>query len=197
METGKDNILNIFDFSEGSRALGPGLRCIIWVQGCPFKCEFCTSPEGLPIEDNILVEIDKLAENIINNVAIQGITLSGGEPFLQAAKLVKLINKIDKPELDLIVYTGYTLDKLNWQAAKDLLALTDVLIDGQYVEELNDNKGLRGSSNQVIHFLTDRLKQYKELFENCTRNVEIIVSDSYNKTIGVPNKNLNRILNIK
>ncbi|GHV72627.1 anaerobic ribonucleoside-triphosphate reductase-activating protein [Bacteroidia bacterium] len=194
METSKDNILNIFDYSDGSRALGPGLRCIIWVQGCPFNCVGCTSPEGRSMKDNILIEVDKLAENIINNKAIQGITISGGEPFRQAAQLVKLIKRINKPELDLIIYTGYTVDKLNWQAAKDLLALTDVLIDGQYVDELNDNKGLRGSSNQKIHFLTERLKQYKDLFENGTRNVEVIVSDSYKKIIGVPNKIINELI---
>jgi anaerobic ribonucleoside-triphosphate reductase activating protein len=190
METDKDNILNIFDYSAGSRALGPGLRCIIWVQGCPFNCKNCTSPDGRPIEENILIEVDKLSENIIKNNTIQGITISGGEPFLQAAQLVALIKKVNRPELDIIVYTGYTLNKLNWQAAKDFLALTDVLIDGQYIEELNDNKGLRGSSNQQIHFLTDKLKQHKDLFENGARNVEVIVSDSYTKTIGVPNKRI-------
>ncbi len=193
MEASKDNILNIFDYSEGSRVLGPGLRCIIWVQGCPFNCVGCTSPEGRPIEENILVEIDKLAENILNNKAIQGISISGGEPFLQAVQLAKLIRKINNPELDLIIYTGYTLDKLNWQAAKELLTLTDVLIDGQYIEELNDNQGLRGSSNQKIHFLTDKLKQYKNMFENGNRNIEVIISDSYKKIIGVPNKNIDKL----
>jgi len=187
------DLLNIFDFCEGSRALGPGLRYIIWVQGCPFDCRGCTSPEGRTIEDHILVEIYKLAENIIHNHAIQGITISGGEPFLQAAQLAKLIRNINKPELDLIVYTGYTFEKLNWQAAKDLLAFTDVLIDGKYIEELNDNKGLKGSSNQKIYFLTDKLKQYRDMFENGTRNVEVIVSNSYKKIIGVPNKNTNKI----
>ena len=183
--------LNIFDYSRGSRALGPGLRCIIWVQGCPFDCYCCTSPEGRTIEENILVEIDKLAENIIHNKDIQGITISGGEPFLQAEQLVKLIRKINRPELNLIIYTGYTLDKLNWQAAEELLAMADVLIDGQYIDHLNDNKGLRGSSNQKIYFLTDKLEGYKDLFEESSRNIEIIVSDSYKKTIGIPNKTVN------
>jgi anaerobic ribonucleoside-triphosphate reductase activating protein len=188
MNASKDNILNIFDYSDGSRALGPGLRCIVWVQGCPFNCKNCTSPEGRPIEENLLIDVEKLAEGIIKNVDIQGITISGGEPFMQAAQLAKLIRTVNRPELNIIVYTGYTLDKLNWQEAKELLSLIDVLIDGQYIEELNDNKGLRGSSNQQIHFLTDRLKPYKEQFENGSRNVEFIVSDTYHKIIGVPNK---------
>ena len=183
--------LNIFDYSSGSRVLGPGLRCIIWVQGCPFDCRCCISPEERSIEENIMVEINKLADNIVNNKDIQGITISGGEPFLQAGQFVKLIRMINRPELDLIIYTGYTIEQLKWQEAKDLLSLTDVLIDGQYMEQFNDNKGLRGSANQKIHFLTDRLKEHKDSFENGNRNVEIIVSDSYKKMIGIPDKNVN------
>jgi anaerobic ribonucleoside-triphosphate reductase activating protein len=196
MKANNDNILNIFDYSNGSQALGPGLRCIVWVQGCPFNCKGCTSPEGRPIEENILVEIDTLVEAIINNTSIQGVTISGGEPFLQAAQLAELLKKVKKvrPELDVIVYTGYTIEKLHWQDTKELLALTDVLIDGQYIDELNDNKGLRGSSNQKIHFLTGKLKNFEDTLENSPRNVEVIISDSYKKIIGVPNKTINKLV---
>jgi anaerobic ribonucleoside-triphosphate reductase activating protein len=182
--------LNIFDLCEGSKALGPGLRYVIWVQGCPFKCRGCTSPEGQNIKPNILVDIETIAQSIINNKSINGITISGGEPFLQASKLVDVLKTVKKARHDLtaIVYTGFELNNLDWIEAQNLLSLTDVVIDGAYIDTLNDNKGLRGSSNQIIHFLTDRMKQYRDVFENSNRSIEIVVSNSYNKIIGVPNK---------
>jgi anaerobic ribonucleoside-triphosphate reductase activating protein len=188
--------LNIFDLCEGTKALGPGLRYVIWVQGCPFNCKGCTSPEGRPIKENILVDVEKIAQSVIRNNLIEGLTISGGEPFLQASKLSDLLKTVKKArrELTVIVYTGFEINELDWKEAKELLSFTDVLIDGVYVDALNDNKGLRGSSNQIIHFLTDKLKQYEDEFENSRRNIEIIVSNTYNKIIGVPNIFINHLI---
>ena len=192
MGKGEDNILNIFDYSDGSRALGPGLRCIIWVQGCTFKCKGCTSPYGQELKENILVEIDSLAQSIVDNKNIEGITISGGEPFLQASKLVKLLEKLKaiRPKLNVIVFSGFELHELNWNEAKDFLKYIDVLIDGLYIERLNDNRGLRGSSNQKFHFLTDRLKVYKDEMENGERKGEIHLLQNSNiyHYIGIANK---------
>ena len=186
-------MLNIFDFCEGSRVLGPGLRYIIWVQGCPFNCKGCTSPYGRTMKENILVELNSVAQSIINNSSIDGITISGGEPFLQASKLsilLKLVKKV-RTELNVIVFTGFDFQELNWGESENFLKYIDVLIDGKYVDELNDNKGLRGSSNQKIHFLTKRLEAYKNEMENGERKGEIHLLQNSNTIhyIGILNKN--------
>ena len=185
--------INILDLCEtGTRELGPGWRYVIWVQGCPFNCPSCITPDGIPIIQNNLIEVNQIIDAICNNKEITGITISGGEPFLQASKLVRVLRTVKqiRPEMDVIIYSGFRLNELDWVEAKELLKLTDVLIDGKYVEKLNDNKGLRGSSNQRVNYLTDRLKSHKYYFEQRKRSVEVHVYNSHQTTIGVPGKGI-------
>ena len=72
----KLNILQLY--RKGSRALGPGLRYVIWVQGCPFHCPHCETPEGRSFEPNTLIDVNALANDIISHQEIEGITISGG-----------------------------------------------------------------------------------------------------------------------
>ena len=182
--------LNIYHISEGSRALGPGLRYIIWVQGCMQHCEGCISPQSRPMTVNQLISIETLVESIVAKSDIAGITISGGEPFLQASKLTTLLQEVKKrrPELTVMVYTGYTIKQLDSDVAKEFLQYIDLLIDGPYVDELNDEKGLRGSSNQRLHFLTDRLLSYQDDLENGGRTNEIIIGKDGTHIIGIPRK---------
>ena len=185
--------LNILDVcSTGTRELGPGNRYAIWVQGCPFNCKNCITPEGIPVRVNKIIPIARLAENIIDSPHIEGITISGGEPFLQAAGLSQLLAVVHakRPELTIILFSGFRLAELDWMEAKELLSMVDVLIDGRYLEKLNDNKGLRGSSNQKIHFLTERLTAFKDYFLERTRNVEVHVYPDRQVTIGVPSRDI-------
>jgi len=184
-----DYLINIAATCVGTRALGPGLRSVVWVQGCPFRCSGCLSPQWIPIRNARLVPIDILVEELLINPLVDGLTLSGGEPFLQAAALSELVRQARKQrELSLICFTGYQLaDLRNMTAVKgveDLLSMIDVLIDGPYIAELDDNRGMRGSSNQVIHHLTDRLKDYN--FETQPRQAEIRISDGDMLFVGVP-----------
>jgi anaerobic ribonucleoside-triphosphate reductase activating protein len=187
--------LNIFDFCEGTKALGPGLRCVIWVQGCPFNCKGCTSPYGRPIKENILVEVSSVAQSIVRNHLIDGITISGGEPFLQASKLSFLLKTIKeaRPKLTAIVYTGFDFEDLDWSEAHEFMQYIDLLIDGKYMEDLNNDKGIRGSNNQRFHYLTDKLTLYKEELENGERTgeIHIIQNNSIYHYIGIQNKNQN------
>lgn len=183
--------INILDLCEtGTKELGPGNRYVIWVQGCPFNCKGCVTPEGIPIVENNLVEINQIIFAICANEKITGITISGGEPFMQASKLVKILTAIKtvRPELDVVVFSGFQLKELDWIEAKELIELIDVLIDGKYIDKLNDNKGLRGSSNQNINYITDKLKQHKNYFEERERSFEIHVYNQHQTIIGVPNK---------
>lgn len=111
---------------------------------------------------------------------------------MQASKLAKILKevKLIRPELNVIVFTGFKLKELEWEEAIELLRLIDVLIDGKYIEKLNDNKGLRGSSNQQVNYLTGRLKQHKYYFEERERSVEVHVYNQQQTIIGVPNKSI-------
>lgn len=120
---------------------------------------------------------------------VEGFTFSGGEPMLQAAGLAILARAARQQRtLNMICFTGYTLSQLMQQPegspVYELLSELDVLIDGPYIAELDNNRGLRGSTNQNIHHLTDRLKGYD--FENGPRRAEIHIQEDYTMLVGVP-----------
>jgi len=183
-------LLNIAEICPLSNTLGPGKRFVIWVQGCCFNCLECASPDWIPQITANLVEPIKLADYILSIHDLDGLTVSGGEPMLQAAALGELLTYIkQKKDLSIICYTGFTLAQLqskNEQNIKQILGLIDVLIDGQYMTKLNDNQGWRGSSNQVIHFLTNRHIKDAELFTQRKRDVEIQIRDDSALMVGVP-----------
>lgn len=185
--------LNLYYVCEESIALGPGNRYVIWVQGCLQHCQGCITPKSQPFEKKHLVKVDDLAKCIISNKHIDGITISGGEPFLQATNLAKLLKIVreSRPELNVLVYTGYTIEQLISDKAKKLLQYIDLLIDGPYIDGLNDEKGLKGSSNQRFHFLTKRLHNYQEELENGERNNEVIIESDGMHIIGIPRKDIN------
>lgn len=185
-----DYLLNVAASCRGTRALGPGLRSVVWVQGCPFNCKGCISPDWIPIKTNREVFITVLVKELLADPEIHGLTISGGEPFLQAAGLAELIKlaKLDR-DIDVICYTGYTLHSLlhtNNPETHELLSQVDVLIDGPYIQELDDNQGLRGSRNQKIHFLTGRLNSYD--FEMNPRDIEIFISNNEILLVGIPSQ---------
>lgn len=132
-----------------------------------------------------------LATDIINNSKISGITISGGEPFLQASALTQLLKSVkdQRPELNVIVFTGYLKKELAWQDAKTLLSQIDVLIDGPYDQNKQSTRGLRGSLNQNIVFLTNRLIDYSEELEKGSRKQEVYVEKDEIVTIGIPSNN--------
>ena len=91
----------------------------------------------------------------------------------------------------MILYSGYYLGELReMQDVKtdEILSMLDVLIDGPYIEELNDGISLRGSSNQGVHFLTDRYTPYRELYSRPVRRVEMHMTGNGISIIGVPDK---------
>lgn len=184
-------ILNLLDIERnGTRSLGPGLRYAIWTQGCPFNCPQCITPEGRPIVAAKLIDTKQLADDIIANKNINGISISGGEPFLQAASVAALLKKvcISRPELNVIIFTGFLKENLLSKDAITVMSMTDLLIDGQYIDKLNDGVGLRGSSNQRLHFLTDRLLPFQKELQFGKRQVEINVNNNNIDAIGIPFK---------
>ncbi len=168
--------------------LGPGTRYVLWVQGCMQNCLGCIAESAKNMEMGIPIKIDALAYEIVLSKA-DGITISGGEPFLQAEELSDLLSRIRaKRDMGVIVYTGYQYeDLLKDDAAKKLISNIDLLIDGPYIKELDDSKGLRGSSNQRTLFLTDRYKVYENAYGSEGREHETFYHGIYVHEIGIPN----------
>jgi anaerobic ribonucleoside-triphosphate reductase activating protein len=170
-------------------ALGPGLRFAIWVQGCPFNCPGCVAPDFLPIGHGEEIEVSALAAAVNATADLEGITISGGEPLLQAEALALFVSKLSA-RLSIILFTGYDSAELSRMVARRaavarLLTRVDVLIDGRYVHGLNDSRGLRGSRNQVVHFLTPRYRHLRDQFECGPRRIEVDCGDG-GMFVGVP-----------
>lgn len=183
-------LLNVAEICPATRTLGPGQRFVVWVQGCCFNCLGCVSPDWIPQKPATMVKVQRLAEYILSVPNLDGLTVSGGEPMLQAAALSELFTCLrSSQDISIICYSGFTLEQLQAKsdtAINEVLNQIDVLIDGLYVAELNDNQGWRGSSNQVAHFLTPRHIQDADLFTQRRRDVEIHVRESSALVVGVP-----------
>jgi anaerobic ribonucleoside-triphosphate reductase activating protein len=142
--------------------LGPGERAAVWVQGCPFSCRGCIAPEWIPVDGGTLWDPEDLAAELLNDSRTTGVTLSGGEPMAQAAALAATVRAVRRRrDVDILCFTGYRLETLVTGSvvpgATELLSEVDLLIDGAYVEGLDDGVGLRGSRNQRFHELTGRI----------------------------------------
>jgi anaerobic ribonucleoside-triphosphate reductase activating protein len=152
-------VLRVADLHRDCRVLGPGSRFAVWVQGCPLSCPGCISPQWIPFDGGRAMDVDVLAEEIAET-AVDGLTVSGGEPFAQAPALVKLVTAVrERRDLSVLCYSGHRLSWLRERgdaAQRALLAQLDVLIDGPYSARLHADLRWRGSSNQQVHRLSER-----------------------------------------
>jgi anaerobic ribonucleoside-triphosphate reductase activating protein len=135
---------------------GPGLRYAVFTQGCPHLCPGCHNPQTHSLSGGRFLSVSSLLAAVRENPLLAGVTLSGGEPFLQPAPLCLLAEGVRALGRNVVVYSGYTLEELGDLAAASppaarLLQLTDLLIDGPYVQALRDlDLPFRGSRNQRI-----------------------------------------------
>jgi anaerobic ribonucleoside-triphosphate reductase activating protein len=138
---------------------GPGIRFVLFTQGCERNCPGCHNPATHDKNGGFDMSISQILSEIKKNPLIDGVTFSGGEPFLQTFPLINLAREIKKLGLNLIVYSGYTVKELeSIDGAKELLDLADVLIDGAFMEEEKSLEiPFRGSRNQQIIKLTDKI----------------------------------------
>ena len=144
---------------ERCSVLGPGVRAVIWVQGCPLRCPGCIAQETLSFSGGEVIEVATLAEWVLDIADIDGLTLSGGEPFSQADALAALIDAIrtDRPDLHVMAYSGHTVEELQaMPQARPLLTRVDLLVDGPYRRDLHADSRWRGSANQRLIPLTVR-----------------------------------------
>ena len=134
--------------------LGPGKRVGIWFCGCGHRCPGCCNPELWEFQDRYRTTpetVYAMVRGLSETHPIDGFTISGGDPMYQPADLRKLTALLKTISDDILVYTGYQKEDLPTEALENI----SVLIDGKYIEHLNDNSLLRGSSNQRIHILQE------------------------------------------
>lgn len=183
-------MLNVAEICPATSALGPGVRAVVWVQGCPFRCRGCLAPDWIPDRPARQMTPDELAAALLSDPRVTGLTFSGGEPMAQAAGLAATVRAVRAvKDVTLICFTGFRLGELTGRpAAEELLAEVDVLIDGRYVAVRDDDRGLRGSDNQQVHHLTERLRGHD--FTGGSRRAEIHVKDREALLVGVPPSSL-------
>ena len=133
---------------------GPGIRFVVFTQGCPHHCPGCHNPGTHDPAGGYDSRIDNLVAEFRKNPMLKGITLSGGDPFAQAAACAALARRIHALGKDVITFTGYTFERLLEGADEDnawreLLEETDILIDGPFLlAEKTLMLPFRGSRNQ-------------------------------------------------
>lgn len=158
--------LNVAKIIDVTQAEGPGLRTAIWVQGCLKRCVGCCNGQFLKIQPADVCDSQMIIEQIAHNqqqYGIEGVTLLGGEPFLQAEGLADIAQTCRKMGLSVMVFTGYQLEELDdfrFKGASQLLEATDILVDGEYQQALTENvRNWVGSTNQRFHYFTDFYNQ--------------------------------------
>ncbi len=157
-------MINLGHFQDATASMGPGLRACVWVRGCSINCKGCATPQLIPATPTRMVRVEEVLERILASHGehqIEGVSFSGGEPFEQAPALARLAASAREHGLSTLSWSGYTRAYLESGRAPtgsaELLAHLDVLIDGAYVlDQASGTTPLRGSTNQVIHFLTSR-----------------------------------------
>lgn len=155
--------LNIAHIVEATEAEGPGLRFVVWVQGCLKRCRGCCNGDLLKIKPAQIMS----SQDIIDQVQLakqqypllEGVTFLGGEPFLQAQGLADIAQLAQQMGLSVMVFTGYLLEELNEQqfsGSLKLLTYTDVLIDGEFDQNQQEmERNWVGSRNQKFHYLSN------------------------------------------
>ena len=135
---------------------GPGIRLTVFVQGCPHHCPGCHNPQTHDFEGGHFIDREDILDMIEENPLLDGITFSGGEPFAQAAGLVPLAREVKERGFHLMIYTGYTYERLMELSPEhpellELLSFADVLVDGPFIlAKRSLELKFRGSTNQRL-----------------------------------------------
>lgn len=156
-------ILRVAGITEDSIVDGPGLRLVVFTQGCPHHCPGCHNPETWPFDGGYTVDTSEIIAMMDANPLLSGITLSGGEPFLQAGACIELANAAHERGLSVWCYTGYTFETLfgvHRICPDKLLTSIDVLVDGPFeLSQRTLELPWRGSKNQRLINVPESLER--------------------------------------
>jgi anaerobic ribonucleoside-triphosphate reductase activating protein len=184
--------LRVSRLIERTAVLGPGQRTAVVVQGCHLRCRGCIAEPTHRLDAGELIGVDQLSRRLDAIPDVTGITFTGGEPFLQAAALARLLDllRAERPGLSAMSYSGYRLEWLRRKgspAQRSLLRRLDILVDGPYVERLHAPLRWRGSRNQRIHALSPRHRTEVERGRDESAGMELSLdSDLGLEWVGVP-----------
>ncbi|AFQ42555.1 anaerobic ribonucleoside-triphosphate reductase activating protein [Desulfosporosinus meridiei] len=148
--------LRIAGIIEESIVDGPGIRFVVFAQGCNHHCPGCHNPETQPFDRGTVVQIETLLRQMSKNPLLDGVSISGGEPFEQAEVLAELAAQVQKKGLNVVTYTGYIYEEILANASEQpgwsrLLKHTDILVDGRFeLAQRNLLLKFRGSENQRL-----------------------------------------------
>ncbi len=148
------DIIRLSGIAQDSIVDGPGLRFTVFTQGCPHRCPGCHNPDTHNFEGGYDENVETLTEKLRGNPLLDGLTLSGGEPFAQPGACAQLAQSAREMGLTVWTYTGYTFAQLMQMQDADvrrLLEATDVLVDGPFIlEQRSLGLKFKGSANQRI-----------------------------------------------
>jgi len=184
--------LQVSRLIDATSVLGPGRRSVVLVQGCQLRCRGCIAGATHPLDGGEALAVEQLASWVDSRPEVSGVTFSGGEPFLQAAALSRLIDllRARRPGLSTMSYSGYRLEWLRQKGSKsqrELLRKLDLLVDGPYVQRLHGALRWRGSSNQRIHALSARHRDEVESGSDGPAGMEWNIDTELNlEWVGVP-----------
>lgn len=164
-----------------TEAEGPGKRFAVWFQGCPLRCPGCCNPEFIPFrggETKTAHELIGWMERTRDERGIEGLTLLGGEPFAHAAGAVALAEGAKALGLSVMTFSGFLLEELRTRPEPEvaaLIALSDILVDGPYDRDQPDTeRRWIGSTNQRVHFLTDRYRLDEQWRKRNTLEIRMV-----------------------
>lgn len=160
--------------------LGPGNRLCLWMRGCMRSCPGCISPElrSRGRKEIPAGELTLLLNRILETEELDGVTISGGEPFEQEEELFQLCSGLRSE--DILVYSGFTKQELFRRFPEKLeRSGIGVLITGPYLDALNDGRPLIGSSNQEIICIRGELRQrYEAYLSGAERKLQYFADES-------------------
>lgn len=192
-----DGVLRVAAYLPTTKANGPGVRASVWVQGCSRACPGCINEGFQPTHGGRVVAPRQMGDAIAELGGLDGVTVSGGEPFEQAEAVADLLTPLRDKGLVILVYSGFTLEEIS--ASKNLgvahlLTLVDILIDGPFMERLADGGRWRGSSNQRVLGLTSAGVRQLENASDDVGVTEVDVTDGNVRATGdVGNEDFERI----
>ncbi|NMA28657.1 MAG: radical SAM protein, partial [Burkholderiales bacterium] len=156
---GACHVLRVHDFMPSSTANGPGRRAVLWLQGCSRGCPGCCNPATHSSEGGLIMEVEEVWSRIEGLAdTLEGLTVSGGEPLEQLPAVLALLELVRRrSRLSVVLFTGWTFQQVaSLGEAPTLFSCVDLLVAGPYDRSRRRPGGLCGSSNQTLHFLTDR-----------------------------------------
>ena len=167
-------MIRIASIERESTVDGEGWRYVIFTQGCNHNCKGCHNPQSHDFDGGKEVTDQELLDDILSNPLLDGVTLSGGDPFFQADKLLNLVKACKEQELTVWAYTGFIFDEFikfknnlscDKRITSDMLKLLkyiDIVVDGPFIlNKKSMNCLYRGSTNQRLINVKESLKHNK------------------------------------